>query len=222
MNSGSAPSRAAPSIGPIATVRVLPEGIEVCAREYIFRLADDAARYAGPTTLAGLIAQNVIGAEVTECALGVFFGDGGRMIGFSHLARGKPNVVCLQAADLIRPAMRLGASGAVLAHNHPTGDTTPSRADIVHAEQVGLGMNAMGLRLLAAVVVTLHSWHSFWEFPTRPISRRPHHSPPSLKEMRTNDRHNVDSASGGAGRRAALRSPTEGEEASSGDRWLRG
>ena len=42
---------------------------------------------------------------------------------------GDPSSVALPVRSIIADAARLGSSGVVLAHNHPSGDATPSKAD---------------------------------------------------------------------------------------------
>jgi len=46
------------------------------------------------------------------------------------IARGGLHGCALLPHDILRPALRDGASAIILVHNHPSGDPTPSRADI--------------------------------------------------------------------------------------------
>jgi DNA repair protein RadC len=61
--------------------------------------------------------------------------------------------IALTAKDILRPALRDGASSIVLVHNHPSGDPTPSPEDIRMTRSVVLACNAIGLPLLDHVVV---------------------------------------------------------------------
>ena len=42
---------------------------------------------------------------------------------------GGPAAVGLPVRDIMTDALRLGSAGVILAHNHPSGDATPSEAD---------------------------------------------------------------------------------------------
>jgi len=46
------------------------------------------------------------------------------------IARGTVNAAALHPRDVFAPLLRLGAAGLVCAHNHPSGDTAPSEADL--------------------------------------------------------------------------------------------
>lgn len=81
---------------------------------------DDAARILLPR----------LGSEITEvfCVLGL---DGrNHVMMMAEVARGGAHGVSLSLCDIFRVAVAYGASEIVLAHNHPSGDPTPSRNDI--------------------------------------------------------------------------------------------
>lgn len=56
-------------------------------------------------------------------------------------------------ADVLRPAIIAGASGILLAHNHPSGDATPSTGDIRMTLCIVAACDAVGLALLDHFVV---------------------------------------------------------------------
>lgn len=167
-----------PYHGPPATVHVLPldrggtlapRWMEIRVREYLFRLTYDpyadppAAGHGARIALSGYLAQQLIGAEVRECIGGIYFDAGGKMLGFCQLARGGTNVCGLSPLDVVFPALHLDAKAVILAHNHPAGCARPSRADWELAEHLSLGMEQLGIRLLASLVVTVNGWRSHWE-----------------------------------------------------------
>jgi DNA repair protein RadC len=59
----------------------------------------------------------------------------------------------LTAKDILRPALRDGASSIVLVHNHPSGDPTPSTEDIRMTRAITSACVAVGLPLLDHVIV---------------------------------------------------------------------
>lgn len=69
------------------------------------------------------------------------------------IARGGLHGCALCTHDVLRPALRDGASAIVLVHNHPSGDTTPSDEDIQMTRAVARACHAVGLHLLDHVIV---------------------------------------------------------------------
>jgi len=47
--------------------------------------------------------------------------------------------------EVVKRALELGASALILVHNHPSGDPTPSRADIEMTKQIAAAAQALGL-----------------------------------------------------------------------------
>jgi DNA repair protein RadC len=69
------------------------------------------------------------------------------------IAKGGLHGAAVRAADPIRAALRSDASAFILVHNHPSGDPTPSREDIVLTERVAAAGEVVGITLLDHVVV---------------------------------------------------------------------
>lgn len=53
-----------------------------------------------------------------------------------------------------RAALASGAAGVVIVHNHPSGDTTPSREDIQVTKRAKAALTAVGITLLDHVIVS--------------------------------------------------------------------
>jgi len=49
--------------------------------------------------------------------------------------------------EVARRALELGASSVILVHNHPSGDPTPSKADIAMTREVERALSALGITL---------------------------------------------------------------------------
>lgn len=70
-----------------------------------------------------------------------------------RIAQGGHHSCALSARDILRPALRDGACSIILVHNHPSGDPTPSDADVEMTAQIDVACAAVGLPLLDHVVV---------------------------------------------------------------------
>lgn len=70
-----------------------------------------------------------------------------------RIALGGLHGCALRPADVLRPALEDAASGIVLVHNHPSGDPTPSLADIEMTRALVEACQVLGLYLLDHVIV---------------------------------------------------------------------
>ncbi len=74
--------------------------------------------------------------------------------------RGNVSASLVRVGELFQDAVRLGASGVILAHNHPSGDPTPSPDDLhLTAEALAAG-RLLDIELLDHVVVGHDAWVS--------------------------------------------------------------
>ena len=93
--------------------------------------------------------------------LGVAHLDGeARCMGLSSHDGGAGDVN-LPVRDIIRDAARLGSSGVVLAHNHPSGDARPSEADRRATRRLALAAEAIDLAVVDHLVFAGSSCSSF-------------------------------------------------------------
>jgi DNA repair protein RadC len=63
--------------------------------------------------------------------------------------------------EVVKRALELSASAIILVHNHPSGDPTPSRADIEMTNQIVKAAQALGLRVHDHLVIGHRSHASF-------------------------------------------------------------
>lgn len=54
---------------------------------------------------------------------------------------------------VMRPAVQLGAPAVIVAHNHPSGDPTPSEADVDVTRRLREAGDVLGIRLLDHLVI---------------------------------------------------------------------
>ncbi len=70
-----------------------------------------------------------------------------------RVAEGSANMCPVDPRDIFAPALACRAVGIIVAHNHPSGDPTPSQQDIHLTRHLARGAELLGLRLLDHVVV---------------------------------------------------------------------
>jgi DNA repair protein RadC len=86
------------------------------------------------------------------------------------VARGGQHGCAVQARDILRVALRDGASGLVVVHNHPSGDPKPSREDISMTLALAEACQAIGLPLLDHVIVARGGAVSLFELGVLSVS----------------------------------------------------
>ena len=59
----------------------------------------------------------------------------------------------IDAGTVFREALKAGAEEIIVAHNHPSGDPTPSKADIEATKRLKAGAELVGLALLDHLIV---------------------------------------------------------------------
>jgi DNA repair protein RadC len=69
------------------------------------------------------------------------------------VAKGGALGCSLTPSDILRPAVRNGASALILVHNHPSGDPTPSQEDLHMTRTLARACRVVGVTLLDHVVV---------------------------------------------------------------------
>jgi DNA repair protein RadC len=70
-----------------------------------------------------------------------------------RIAQGGLHGCALTPRDVLRPAVRDGASAFVLVHNHPSGDPAPSPEDVEMTRAVAIAADVVGVPLLDHVVI---------------------------------------------------------------------
>ncbi|HEY7927185.1 MAG TPA: JAB domain-containing protein [Candidatus Dormibacteraeota bacterium] len=86
-----------------------------------------------------------------------------RPLGCETVAVGSVNSSRLTPRDVLAPVLRAGAASFVVAHNHPSGDPSPSRADRVVTDALRNAAALIGVPMLDHIVVAARSHHSFRE-----------------------------------------------------------
>jgi DNA repair protein RadC len=87
------------------------------------------------------------------------------------ISQGTLTASLVHPREVFRPALREAAAAVVLAHNHPSGDPTPSTEDREITVRLAEAGALLGIPVLDHVVVAERGWSSLCELGA--ISRRP-------------------------------------------------
>src|SRR3546814_7222553 len=84
-----------------------------------------------------------------------------RLMADERQGRGTVDHTPLYPREVVKRALELGASALIVVHNHPSGDPTPSQADIAMTRQLTEAAAALGLVLPAHLIVARGGQTSF-------------------------------------------------------------
>lgn len=98
-----------------------------------------------------------------EHLLLVFLDQRNRPVGYHELAVGGWSSATVDVRELFAAVLRMGAPGFALAHNHPSGDPTPSADDIRVTRRIVECAELLALRFVDHIVVGdgTSSWYGF-------------------------------------------------------------
>lgn len=77
-----------------------------------------------------------------------------RVIEFSEMFRGTLTQTSVYPREVVKEALHHNAAAVILAHNHPSGSATPSRADEVLTQTLKAALALVDVRVLDHFVVT--------------------------------------------------------------------
>jgi DNA repair protein RadC len=92
-----------------------------------------------------------------------YLNNANRPIGFMQLSKGNANSTVVGIKALVQGAVMCNASGVVMMHNHPSGNKTPSEADITLTSRIKKGLELFDIKLVDHIVLTLDSYTSMAE-----------------------------------------------------------
>lgn len=105
--------------------------------------------------------HTVMAHRETEHVRVLFLDRKNRLIGDEAMGTGTVDHVPLYPREVLRRALDLQASALIVVHNHPTGDPTPSQADITLTARLSEGAQALGLVLHDHLIIGRSSEFSF-------------------------------------------------------------
>ena len=85
------------------------------------------------------------------------------LLGEKRMFLGTVNASLVSPRELFLEALRFQAVNIILVHNHPSGDPTPSQADVLITQRVQQGGELLGIHLLDHIIIGEHAYTSFRE-----------------------------------------------------------
>jgi len=101
--------------------------------------------------------------QTQEYALAMFLNNNSNVLAVYQFGMGGFTSTVMDKRLLMAAALKLGATGIILAHNHPSGSLTPSNADKQITKEIQQVANLHQIAILDHVILTKDGYYSFAE-----------------------------------------------------------
>ena len=91
---------------------------------------------------------------------GIYLNVAAKVIGSKVLTVGTARQSLSDPATVFRPALKLGAASVILVHNHPSGETEPSQADVMVTREIAAAGKILHIKLLDHLIVSRNGFTS--------------------------------------------------------------
>lgn len=128
----------------------------LCAAELSNRMSRQRKphnqRFDAPELVAGYFMEEMRTKE-TEHTIVVFLDNRCHLIRHEILFVGSVNASMANPREVLKKALQYDASCFILLHNHPSGDSTPSKADIALSQRMKTAGELIGINLLDHIIL---------------------------------------------------------------------
>lgn len=126
------------------------------------KASEKLVKIASPENVAAAIRPYILG-EAREHFFTVCIGPRNELVGIEKTAIGQLCQVEVHPREVFRTALLASATGIVLAHNHPSGDPSPSEHDATLTLRFMQAGELLGIPVYDHVIVTEDRHYSFAE-----------------------------------------------------------
>jgi DNA repair protein RadC len=123
--------------------------------------ADPIPLVRGPETIFELTAD--IRRSNREHFVGFYLNSRNQVLRREIISIGSLNASIVHPREVFIPALAVSAASLILAHNHPSGDPSPSEEDLAITRRITESGRLLGIELLDHVVVARDAYTSFKE-----------------------------------------------------------
>lgn len=107
-----------------------------------------------------------LGSEEVEVFAVLMLDTQGRVLALQEVTRGILNSSLVHPREVFRMAIAYGAASIIVAHNHPSGEPTPSAEDKAVTRQMVESGNLLDIPVYDHIIVAGEQFHSFAEAGT--------------------------------------------------------
>ena len=131
-------------------------------RRSIVALPPERLRIKSPADAASLLLADMGALEQEELRT-IIVDTKNQVLKVHTVYMGSLNTAVLRIAEVFREAIRLNAAALIVAHNHPSGDPTPSAEDVQVTRQLVEAGKLLNIDVLDHLVIGSQRWLSLKE-----------------------------------------------------------
>ena len=136
----------------IGHVSKLEAALELGRRMSANQIKEERPQISTPDEVARLMAPMCKGLD-REHFWALALNTKNRLIRIIEVSIGSLNASIVHPRELFKDAVRASAASIIVVHNHPSGDPTPSGADIMLSKRLAKGGEVLGIEVLDHVVI---------------------------------------------------------------------
>ncbi len=137
-------------IGPAKAAQV-QAGLEI-GRRLLVASPSERPQITSPSDAAALLMGEMAYLEQEHLRL-LLLDTKNRVLATPTVYKGNVNTTVVRIAELFREAIRHNSTGLIVAHNHPSGDPTPSSEDVQMTRQITEAGRLLGVEVLDHVII---------------------------------------------------------------------
>jgi DNA repair protein RadC len=132
------------------------------ARRHQWQLIDKGNALTSPTAANDYLISQIghLGHEVFGC---VYLDNRHRLLGFEELFRGTIDGASIYPREVVKHCLKHQAAAVIFAHNHPSGECSPSAADREITRKLVEALKLIDIRVLDHIIVGDKACYSFAE-----------------------------------------------------------
>ena len=107
--------------------------------------------------------RNKIGYKNVEKFYVIYLSSSNEVLAFEESSSGTLDRSSIYPREIYKRVIMENAKSIIIAHNHPSGNTCPSKCDIDITNEIAKGLKNFGALLLEHIIITRDSYFSFLE-----------------------------------------------------------
>lgn len=108
-----------------------------------------------------LMLPNWTDIEYCESFYAILLNRGNKVLGVNKISFGGLSGTVVDPRKVFQVALKANAAGIILAHNHPSGNTTPSKSDLEITKKCINGGKFLDIQVFDHIIVTRGGYFSF-------------------------------------------------------------
>ena len=147
--------------GKVKAVQILARG-EFCKRAWERKNTKNRISFSSPETVANYYKESIRHLEVEELRI-IFLDTKQKPISDMVISVGTVNASLVSVREILIESLKHLAVNVILLHNHPSGDPSPSKADIDITKDINKALDSIGIELVDHIVIGDNCYYSFKE-----------------------------------------------------------